>query len=166
MAHFEGLSKFELKFIAAVLGLVFVLVGGDIVYDIRVGGSGLHLGLEVVMAMGSMLGLFILLKSSFATKTVLRQVQQDLEKSRVEARKWKDESQKYIDGLSQAIDAQFARWGLSVSEKEVALLLLKGLSLKKLQRFDKPLKKPHVCNPLLYIKKQVWQGVQNWLPFF
>jgi DNA-binding CsgD family transcriptional regulator len=31
-------------------------------------------------------------------------------------------------GLGAAIDAQFDRWGLSPAEKEVGLLLLKGLS--------------------------------------
>ncbi len=34
-------------------------------------------------------------------------------------------------GLSEIIDAQFTRWSLSPAEAEVAMLLLKGLSLKE-----------------------------------
>ncbi len=34
-------------------------------------------------------------------------------------------------GLSSAIDAQLTKWRLTVAEKEVAFLLLKGLSLKE-----------------------------------
>ena len=37
-----------------------------------------------------------------------------------------------LKGLSAAIDAQFERWGLTAAEREVALLLLKGLSHKEI----------------------------------
>jgi DNA-binding CsgD family transcriptional regulator len=35
-------------------------------------------------------------------------------------------------GLSEAVAAQLQRWGLTTSEKEVALLLLKGLSHREI----------------------------------
>jgi DNA-binding CsgD family transcriptional regulator len=37
-----------------------------------------------------------------------------------------------LAGLGVAIDRQFERWALSPAEKEVALLLLKGLSHKEI----------------------------------
>jgi DNA-binding CsgD family transcriptional regulator len=37
-----------------------------------------------------------------------------------------------IGGLSHAIDLQLEEWKLSPSEKEITLLLLKGLSLKEI----------------------------------
>lgn len=37
-----------------------------------------------------------------------------------------------LRGLGAAIDAQFERWGLSSAEREVALLLLKGLAHKEI----------------------------------
>ena len=37
-----------------------------------------------------------------------------------------------LRGLGDAIDRQCERWGLSAAEKEIALLLLKGLSLKEI----------------------------------
>ena len=37
-----------------------------------------------------------------------------------------------LRGLGAAIDAQFDRWGLSSAEREIALLLLKGLSHKEI----------------------------------
>ena len=37
-----------------------------------------------------------------------------------------------LEGLGQAIDAQFGRWNLTDAEREVALLLLKGLSTKEI----------------------------------
>lgn len=55
-----------------------------------------------------------------------------LEASAEEAIRWRQETRKVLDGLGAAIDRQFARWELSPAEKEVALLLLKGLSHKEI----------------------------------
>ncbi len=45
-----------------------------------------------------------------------------------EAARWKADIKKYASGISSAIDAQFDRWRLTPAEKEVGLLLVKGLS--------------------------------------
>jgi DNA-binding NarL/FixJ family response regulator len=47
---------------------------------------------------------------------------------RAEAERWRAEARHLIEGLGEAIDRQFERWGLSPAEREVGLLLLKGLS--------------------------------------
>jgi DNA-binding NarL/FixJ family response regulator len=56
----------------------------------------------------------------------------DLDRARDEARRWKTEASDVLRGLGAAIDAQFGRWGLSSAEREVALLLLKGLAHKEI----------------------------------
>lgn len=48
----------------------------------------------------------------------------------VERDRWRDEANRLLAGLGAAIEAQFERWGLTPAEKEVALLLLKGLGHK------------------------------------
>jgi DNA-binding CsgD family transcriptional regulator len=45
---------------------------------------------------------------------------------------WQLEAHDLIAGLSSAIDAQLERWSLTPAEKEIALLLLKGLSHKEI----------------------------------
>jgi DNA-binding CsgD family transcriptional regulator len=55
----------------------------------------------------------------------------DLEVARVQGQRWRAESHALLNGLGVAIDVQFARWNLTEAEREVALLLLKGLSLKE-----------------------------------
>lgn len=50
---------------------------------------------------------------------------------RSEAERWQSEARDAARGLTEAIDRQFERWGLSVAEREIGLLLLKGLSLKE-----------------------------------
>ena len=55
----------------------------------------------------------------------------DLEVARLQGQRWREESRSLLTGLGNAIDAQFSRWNLTEAEREVALLLLKGLSLKE-----------------------------------
>ncbi len=55
----------------------------------------------------------------------------DLEVARLQGQRWRDEARTLISGLGEAIDTQFTRWSLTDAEREVALLLLKGLSLKE-----------------------------------
>jgi len=59
-------------------------------------------------------------------------VLRDLEVARLEGQRWRSESRALLAGLGDAIDAQFSRWNLTEAEREVALLLLKGLSLKEI----------------------------------
>lgn len=56
----------------------------------------------------------------------------DLELARVQGHRWRSEARTYLNGLGEAIEAQFSRWNLTDAEREVALLLLKGLSHKEI----------------------------------
>ena len=63
-----------------------------------------------------------------------RQLHRELAEARAEvrrwtedARRWNAEAQTILQGLGEAIDRQFARWGLTPAEREIALLQLKGL---------------------------------------
>jgi DNA-binding CsgD family transcriptional regulator len=49
-----------------------------------------------------------------------------------EADRWKREAGELLAGLGRAIDAQFDRWNLTGAERDIALLLLKGLSHKEI----------------------------------
>ncbi len=52
----------------------------------------------------------------------------DLEASRAEAERFGADARELLRGLGEAIDRQFTRWALTPAEREVGLLLLKGLS--------------------------------------
>lgn len=55
-----------------------------------------------------------------------------LAEATAEASTWRESAKVHLQGLGQAIDRQFEAWSLSSAEKEVAMLLLKGLSLKEI----------------------------------
>ncbi len=56
----------------------------------------------------------------------------DLEVARAEGSQWRSDMRELLRGLGDAIDRQFERWGLTAAEREVAMLLLKGLSHKEI----------------------------------
>jgi len=56
----------------------------------------------------------------------------DLDVARAEGAQWRNDMREVLKGLGTAIDAQFDRWVLTPAEREVALLMLKGLSHKEI----------------------------------
>jgi DNA-binding CsgD family transcriptional regulator len=60
------------------------------------------------------------------------QMMRDLEIARLQGQRWRAESRSLLDGLGRAIEQQFRHWNLTEAEREVALLLLKGLASKEI----------------------------------
>ncbi|MES9925185.1 MAG: helix-turn-helix transcriptional regulator [Candidatus Thiodiazotropha endolucinida] len=56
----------------------------------------------------------------------------DLETARVEGMQWRNSVSDLINGLSQGIARQFSEWSLTTAEREVGLLILKGMSYKEI----------------------------------
>ena len=77
-------------------------------------------------------GMVLLFRVSRRQREEHLQVLRDLEISRLQGQRWRSESRALLNGLGEAIDAQFTRWSLTDAEREVALLLLKGLSTKEI----------------------------------
>lgn len=126
--------------------LAFVVIAGimasDLFWDYLHGAGAEHLGLEglvLLLALGGgvvfsrrWLALRREAEESQAEVAALRGEAAALEERvaalKTEAEKWKGEANDLIEGLGLAIDHQFERWGLSPAEREIGLLLLKGLS--------------------------------------
>jgi DNA-binding CsgD family transcriptional regulator len=139
--------------VAAVLFAALAsLAAVDLVSDIGEGASVSHWVVEGTLLVVSLIGLAVLgrvLLGLFRRTDQLEQrtrslsarlkdkaeesseLRDDLLEAAAEARRWQEEARELVNGLSQAIDKQFDRWSLSDAEKEVALLLLKGLTHKE-----------------------------------
>lgn len=119
--------------------LVTGLAGTDVAFDLRHGTTMEHalaeVGVVLVGLVGSVLvarRLFARLRHARAVEVEMRFLAGRLKATEAEAARWRAEAGELLGGLGRAIDAQFERWALSPAEKEVALLLLKGLSHKEL----------------------------------
>ncbi len=135
----KALLPKERQFILVVLLLVATMVGIDLATDSREGVTLWHVLGEGSIGAVALAGVFYILRESLKLRRALEVERREFSQFRKEAHQiqaeleaWKADSKKYIDGLATAIDAQMTKWHLSPAEKEVALLLLKGLSLKEI----------------------------------
>jgi len=115
--------------------LALLVVGGLLIVDLatdrllRSAGWG-HLiveGLAAALALAMSLWMFRALQ---ARNRDVHRLYRDLASVQAEANHWRAEAADLLRGLSEAIDQQFDRWQLTQAEREVALLLLKGLSTR------------------------------------
>jgi DNA-binding CsgD family transcriptional regulator len=133
--NLSGLTRY-LALAFAVVALLAIL---DLAGDFRKGTTLLHVLVEGTIALiglGGIVWATARFRRLSAQAAVLRERANDLEQrlgaSREEAARWRTQTADLISGLSAAIDDQLHRWGLSVAEEEIALLLLKGLSHKEI----------------------------------
>lgn len=117
--------------IASILCFVAVLVGLDIFTDSREGVVLWHIVVEASIGAAALAGVFYLMRGTVVLRHRLAKEIDDFSRFKKEADVWRAESRQYIEGLAHAIDQQLTKWQLTVAEKEVAFLLLKGLSLKE-----------------------------------
>jgi DNA-binding CsgD family transcriptional regulator len=87
---------------------------------------------DIVPSVLTSVGVILLFQVSRRQQEEQRSLIHDLELARVHGERWRSEARTFLNGLGEAIEAQFSRWNFTEAEREVALLLLKGLSLKEI----------------------------------
>mgnify|MGYP001815035200 FL=1 len=130
--------RFLIGVLLAFIG-VALFAAIDISEDLREGTTLRHVGVEgsilLLALVGSMLmahRLAMTLRRARAVEKEAFALAEQLDATRAEADRWRSEARDVMEGLGQALDQQFDRWSLTPAEKEVALLLLKGLSHKEI----------------------------------
>jgi DNA-binding CsgD family transcriptional regulator len=119
--------------------VVALLAALDLASDLREGTTVGHVVAEGGVFVVGMLGAWFVARRLMGVMRSERTAREEafalaerLKASEAEAARWRDEARDLLEGLGAALDRQFERWALSPAEKEVALLLLKGLSHKEI----------------------------------
>lgn len=118
--------------VAVVLGVILFLTAESIEDPDK---TPLGLLLELVSTLPVVMtsvGVALLFRVTSRQRDENLQVLRDLELARIQGQRWRAESRTLLDGLGAAIESQFSLWNLTEAEREVALLLLKGLSSKEI----------------------------------
>ena len=123
------------------LVLALVVIGGttDLVLDAPESWWSLHVAFEVVIIALS-LGVAVLLWRGWwrtardlgRTSQALAATRRSLAAREAEQEAWRRRAEAERAGFARAIDAQFAAWGLTPTEREVAFLLLQGHGHKQI----------------------------------
>lgn len=129
-----GFNEFVLFVILLAVVLVFAIV--DISTDILDNETFAHIFLDLVLSVFalSMIG-YLTHKFGQVRVALSKQLMQtSIEKDEAakQALVWQAKAQQLKQGLSDEIETKMQDWSLSQAEREVGLLLLKGLSLKEI----------------------------------
>lgn len=117
---------------AAVLAVVIAMIGTDLLNDSGEGVSVWHVLAEGMAGVVAAFGFLYLLYGTYSLQHRLKEEVARSAALQVEAERWRVDARRHVDGLSLAIDQQLTRWNLTVAEKEVTFLLLKGLGFKEI----------------------------------
>lgn len=126
-------AKTRVLALAAIVGGVGLFVGIELYEEPGATVTELVLSLvEIVPVVLSSVGVALLFMLSKRQRDETVRVIHELELARAQGQRWRSEARTFLNGLGAAIDQQFSRWSLTDAEREVALLLLKGLSHKEI----------------------------------
>lgn len=143
-----------------------IFVGMDLFTDSSEGVGWWHLAAEGFVALTALAGVVFLLRGSFALKRSLAAEVLKSSSLQTEAEQWRKQAKVHIEGLSQEIERQLTSWRLTISEKEVAFLLLKGLSLKEIAEIRKTLEKTARAQATAIYEKAGLSGRSELAAFF
>ncbi len=124
----RGIRYVALGLFGAIAGLIVV----DLVEDHFAGSSIGHIAFEGSILGFALLGVGLLWAQLVRTRRRAGLLHRQLSFARADSEHWRAEARDILAGLAAAIDTQFQRWALSPAEREVALLLLKGLPLREI----------------------------------
>lgn len=119
--------------VVAVLVGIVLFVGLELIDEPEMTPAQMLLELlSITPIVMTSVGVALLFRVAQRQRDEQLEVMHDLEIARVQGRRWRSEARSYLDGLGAAIETQFSHWNLTEAEREVALLLLKGLSTKEI----------------------------------
>ena len=112
----------------ALFAAIAVLIGVDLAADSQTGVARGHVALEGLVMVFAVVGVIALWREFLTARGLALQLSVDLEVARTLAARYRADAREALQGLGEAIDSQFDRWQLTAAEREVGLLMLKGLS--------------------------------------
>jgi DNA-binding CsgD family transcriptional regulator len=117
--------------VLAILALVVAGGAFDLYMDAPDDLLSTHVLVELALMLTSAIVGVVLWRAWRHTARQLTVTRESLEASQADRAAWRARAEQALHGLGQAIDEQFDVWALTPSEREVALLILKGYGHKQ-----------------------------------
>lgn len=141
-SHEEAGEATSRRLVPVLMGiLALVVLGGvtDLVLDRPATYWSLHVAFEVGIILVSLTSAVILWRGWWTaardlheTRAALAKASRSLADRQAEQEKWRRSAEAERAGFGRAVDAQFAAWGLTPTEREIAFLLLQGHGHKQI----------------------------------
>jgi type VI protein secretion system component VasK len=112
--------------VVVVIGVLLFLIG-DLRFDLAQGVPFSHIAEELAFVALLLVGVIGTIVQLRAALRHMRELQRDRSTSREDAERWRSEAEALARRVGAAVDEHFSEWGLTSAEKEIALLVLRGL---------------------------------------
>ncbi|MDP2315348.1 MAG: LuxR C-terminal-related transcriptional regulator [Pseudomonadota bacterium] len=124
----------SLRLVRGAFALVVLLVAGDAALDLSEGAELFHVAGEALVVAVALFGLGAVTRRVRADRARLEaevgRLRGDEAAWRASAARWEAQARAAVRAFAEAVDTEFDHWQLTASERDVALLLLKGMSMK------------------------------------
>ena len=118
--------------IVVVLGIIMTLNAADVVTDVGLGVPAWHIFEESMIVLVSGIGFVYLLWDMRSRTRQMKELSHTLNSADQQLKDVTEEMRRARSSYSETIHQQFLDWGMTLSEQQVAMLLLKGLSFKEI----------------------------------
>ena len=125
-------SKREHYIFLSIFIVIIVITAIDVFRDISEGLSAVHISHEIGIVFLSAVLIIYQVSILRRKNVILEKMNTSVRELSVENQKIKDDLKKFSGQLHELIDQQLIIWQLSVSEKDISKLILKGLNMKEI----------------------------------
>lgn len=118
-----------------VLVVLIAVAGGglaDLVLDSRSRVPGLHLLVEALLIGASLTGIVLIVRRWRFARRQLAAAERDAAARAAERDAWRARAEYALSGLGREVAGQFDAWGLTGAERDTALRLIKGHSVRRI----------------------------------
>lgn len=130
------MTNVQLRILKVLSLIAFVLICAftalDVIDDIREGLPVSHLVHEIGLVCLSLIGILFQFKVIVGQDRKLKIYTREIEEIRKEKEIFKSKVSSFSGEFMKLIDGQFEIWHLTPGEKDVGILLIKGLSMKEI----------------------------------
>lgn len=120
--------------LAVLLLIIAIGAAVDLVLDKPVAWLSFHTLYEGMLVVATLSGAVWLWRGWRRAESEGAELRRSLEQRRAERDQWREGAERALAGFAEAVDRQFTAWRLTPSEREIALLLLKGYGHKEIAR--------------------------------
>jgi DNA-binding NarL/FixJ family response regulator len=138
----------------------------DIYFDVHDGVPISHVWHEMLMFVFALGAISWQVRVIFKKNVHISSLNTELFNTKKSYQEWKTKTHASAQEIRQLIDTQFSVWHLSHGEKDVALLLIKGLSMKEIAEIRSTQEKTVRQQATAIYKKSELSGRQELAAFF
>lgn len=149
-----------------LLGVICLISGYDIIDDLSEKVPLEHIMHEALVFASSMAVILLQMKMTHNREKSLSHMDSRLDQVSKERDEFRAKVKESSEAFSHAVDEEFTKWGLTESEKDIAILLIKGLTMKEIADIRKSVESTVRQQAMSIYKKSKLEGRQQLAAYF